>query len=86
MPIISVFFGIVVRMFYREHEPGHFHIEYQSQRATFDFDGEILAGELRSGTAKRLIRDWALHHRIELETNWRRMKAGEPMERIPPLE
>ena len=86
MPIISVFFGIVVRMFYREHEPAHFHIEYQSQRATFDFDGEILAGEIRSGTARRLIRDWALQHRVELETNWQRMKAGQPMERIPPLE
>jgi hypothetical protein len=86
MPIISVFFGIVVRMFYREHEPAHFHVEYQSQRATFNFDGEVLAGELRSSTARRLIRDWALQHRAELEANWQRMKAGEPMDRIPPLE
>ena len=45
MPIISVFFGIVVRMFYREHEPAHFHVEFQGQQATFDFDGEVLAGE-----------------------------------------
>lgn len=86
MPIISVFFGIVVRMFYREHEPAHFHVEYQGQRATFDFDGEVLAGEIRSGTAKRLIRDWALQHRADLEVNWQRMKDGQPMERIPPLE
>jgi hypothetical protein len=86
MPIISVFFGIVVRMFYREHEPAHFHVEYQGQRATFKFDGEVLAGELRSSTARRLIRDWALQHRAELEANWQRMKAGEPMDRIPPLE
>ena len=86
MPIISTFFGIVVRMFYKEHEPAHFHAEYQGQQGTFGFDGEILAGEIRSGTARRLIRDWAVQHRGELEWNWGRMKAGEALERIPPLE
>jgi hypothetical protein len=86
MPIISIFFGIVVRMFYREHDPAHFHAEHQGQQATFSFDGEILSGEIRSGTAKRLIRDWALGHRAELEANWQRMKEGQPMDRIPPLE
>jgi hypothetical protein len=59
VPIISTFFGIVIRMFYQEHEPGHFHAEYQGQQATFLFTGDILAGEIRSGTARRLIRDWA---------------------------
>lgn len=86
MPVISTFFGIVIRMFYKEHEPAHFHAEYQGQHATFTFAGEILAGEIRSGTACRLIRDWALQHRAELKANWGRMKAGEPLERISPLE
>lgn len=86
MPIISAFFGILIRMYYQEHEPPHFHAEYQGQFAKFGFDGEIIAGDIRSGTARRLIRDWALQHRIELEANWARMKAGQPLERIPPLE
>ena len=86
MPIISTFFGILIRMYYQDHEPAHFHAEYQGQQAKFDFDGEILAGEIRSGTARRLIRDWAMQHRAELEANWGRMKAGKPLERIPPLE
>lgn len=86
MPIISTFFGIVIRMFYQEHEPPHFHAEYQGQQAKFDFHGEILAGEMRSGTARRLIREWASQHAPELEANWTRMKAGKPLERIPPLE
>ncbi len=42
MPIISMFFGIVIRMFYNEHEPAHFHAEYQGQRGKFDLDGEII--------------------------------------------
>ena len=86
MPIISTFFGIVIRMFYQEHEPGHFHAEYQGQQATFLFSGDILAGEIRSGTARRLIREWAAEHRGELEANWARMKAGQALARIGPLE
>ena len=86
MPVISVFFGIVIRMFYREHGAAHFHAEYQGQQATFTFDGEVLAGILGSRTARRLIKEWATTHRPELEANWNRLKAGEPLERIAPLE
>ena len=70
MPVISTFFGIVIRMFYREHGVPHFHADYQGQQATFTMDGEILAGFLRSRTAPRLIKEWALAHRAELEANW----------------
>lgn len=54
VPIISTFFGIVIRMYYQEHEPAHFHAEYQGQQATFLVTGEILVGAIRSGTARRL--------------------------------
>ena len=86
MPVISTFFGIVIRMFYREHGVAHFHAEFQGQQATFTFDGEILAGSLPSRTAQRLIREWSLAHRQELDANWGRMKSGEPLERIAPLD
>jgi len=67
VPVISIFFGIVIRMFYREHGAAHFHAEYQGQQATFTFDGQMLAGMIRSRTALRLIREWALLHSEELE-------------------
>jgi hypothetical protein len=86
MPVVSIFFGIVIRMFYREHGVAHFHAEHQGQQATFTFDGELLAGTLRSRTARRLIREWAMAHRAELDANWDRIKAGEPLERIAPLD
>jgi Domain of unknown function (DUF4160) len=86
VPIISFFFGIVIRMFYKEHEPAHFHGEHQGQQAKFDFDGKLVAGELRSKTALRLIRQWTVLHRAELEANWTRMKAGRPLDKIPPLD
>ena len=37
-------------------------------------------------TAVRLIKEWATAHRPELEANWNRLKAGEPLERIAPLD
>ncbi len=86
MPIISTFFGIVIRMFYREHEPPHFHAEHQGQQAKYSFDGEIIAGYIGSRTARALIGRWAVSHRRELETNWEKMKAGRALDRIEPLE
>jgi hypothetical protein len=67
-------------------EANHCKAEYQGQQATFTFDGEPLAGTLRSGTAPRLIREWALAHRVELDANWNRVKGGQPLERIAPLD
>lgn len=86
VPIVSTFFGIVIRMFYREHGIAHFHAEYQGEQATFTVDGEILAGELTSRTARRLIKEWAITHQPELQANWERSKQGAALERIPPLE
>jgi hypothetical protein len=81
-----MFFGIVVRMFYKEHEPPHFHAEYQGQQAKFSFDGELMVGNIQSKTALRLVREWAGLHGNELAANWERMKAGQALERIEPLE
>jgi len=86
MPIISTFFGIVIRMFYREHEPPHFHADYQGQQGKFNFDGKTIAGEISSKTARRLIKQWASVHRDKLEANWKKMKDGRTLEKIAPLE
>ena len=85
MPVLSTFFGIVIRMFYRDHGPPHFHAEYQGQQATFTFDGEVVAGGL-SRAAQRLVKEWCPAHRDDLGANWRRMTASEPLERIAPLD
>jgi hypothetical protein len=75
VPVISVFFGIVIRMYYREHGPPHFHAEHQGQHATFDFSGVIAAGDLQSRTARGLIRNWAILSQSALEKNWVAMKV-----------
>ena len=85
MPIISAFYGIVIRMFYEEHEPAHFHAEHAGQQAKVDFDGLIIGGEIRSRKARERIRVWARQHRGELEANWEKMKDGRPLDSIEPL-
>lgn len=85
MPVISTFFGIIIRMFYREHEPAHFHAEHAGQQATFDLTGGQLAGRITSRRARRRIQVWAQQHEPELRANWERMTAGQPLESIAPL-
>jgi len=70
MPEISRFFGIVIRMFYNDHQPAHFHAiygEYEAliEIATFD----ILRGFLPP-RALALVREWATLHQIELAEDW----------------
>ena len=86
MPVISMFFGIVIRMYYREHEPEHFHAEYAGRWAVFDLAGTMTRGSLGSRRAQRLVRLWALRNSARLLANWRRAAAGEAILPIPPLE
>ncbi len=71
-------------MYYEDHDPAHVHAEYQGQRAKFDLDGGLIAGSIRSATARR-IAAWAKLHREALESNWRSIRAGRPLDRIEPL-
>lgn len=79
MPIISVFFGIIIRMYHDDHRPPHFHAAYQGLEAFVRiFDGEILVGALPKKAA-RIVRQWALDHQAEQMANWERGEALEPM-------
>lgn len=83
MPIISRFFGIIIRMFFGDHAPPHFHAEYQGYKAFVRIeDGQIDEGYLPS-KAEWLVREWALDHREELMANWRRAVDFQPVELIP---
>lgn len=72
-------------MFYNEHSPPHFHAEYQGQRGVFGFDGEMTKGNLKSKTAKRLIKEWALLHEDELHLNWKNAAQGKQINKLEPL-
>lgn len=59
MPTISLFFGILIRMHYRDHQPPHFHALYQGHEALVSIEtGEVLQGRLPR-TAARLVQEWS---------------------------
>lgn len=86
MPIISRFFGIVIRMFFDDHNPPHIHVEYQSGKAVIDFNGNVLKGDLGSKTALKLVREWVDLHEEELLIDWDAAVRKEPLNEIPPLD
>ena len=82
MPTISLFYGIAIQMFYNDHAPPHLHARYGRAKALVRLsDGEIISGELPP-TAARMVREWTLARRAELEENWRRARAHEELEKV----
>ena len=86
MPEICRFFGIIIRMFFEDHEPSHIHVEYQGQKAVFDLRGNIIKGELNSRTAIKLVRDWIDLRNNELQEDWKLAKDGKELKKISPLD
>jgi hypothetical protein len=86
MPEISRFFGIVVQMYYADHEPPHFHVRYSGQKALIAIGTlSLLAGHL-SPRALGLVVEWAALHREELMEDWILAKAEAQLRPIDPLE
>jgi hypothetical protein len=86
VPEISRFFGIVIAMYYRDHEPPHFHAYYAEYEAVIAV--ETLAA-LRGGLPRRamaLVREWGALHKVELLADWERARAGDSPLPIAPLE
>ncbi len=83
MPIVSVFFGIIVRMWHDDHPPPHVHVEYQGFEAFVEIrTGEVAEGRLPKKAAA-IVKEWCLSHQQELITNWEHAQNLEPLERIP---
>ncbi|MDQ7825692.1 MAG: DUF4160 domain-containing protein [Candidatus Eremiobacteraeota bacterium] len=88
MPTISMFYGIIIRMYFApgEHPPPHFHVYYNDYKATVDISlCEIIEGELPKRQA-RLALAWAELHQEELMADWRLVMNGEEPFKIAPLQ
>ena len=86
MPIISAFFGLVLRMYYDEHDPPRIHVEFHGKKALLDFHGNILRGDLESRTALRLVREWVDIRQAELIEDWELAGLGKEIKKISPLD
>jgi hypothetical protein len=85
MPTISTFYGILIRMFFNDHAPPHFHAIYGEFQAVIDIQLlRVLEGELPR-RALELVLDWAETHKSELLDNWRLCAAKQRPRGIDPL-
>jgi hypothetical protein len=86
MPEISRFFGIVIAMFYDDHNPPHFHARYGKDSVAVDIQSlRILEGYIPH-RALGMVVEWASQHQDELLANWELAKKNTPPKKIVPLE
>lgn len=88
MPTISMFFGIIIRMYYapKEHNPPHIHAYYQDFKSVINIStGDLMDGELPSRQL-RLVLAWIEIHKEELIADWELCQNGEKPYSIEPLK
>ena len=85
MPEISRFYGIVIAMFYNEHNPPHFHARYGKDQVAIDIRTmEVLEGQIPP-RAFGLVMEWAAVHQKELMQGWEQARSGAVPDEINPL-
>ena len=85
MPTLSTFYGILIRMYFNDHRPPHFHARYGEFEATIDIHSlSIQQGELPR-RALDLVLEWAMIHKAELLEDWRLCSQKTPPQKIDPL-
>ena len=86
MPEISRFYGIVIRMFYDDHSPPHFHAEYGGRKAEVSIDTLRVTKGWLTPRAERMVTEWAKQHHRELQDSWQRAERRQNPGKIAPLE
>lgn len=83
MPLLSKFYGISIKMYFKqsEHNPAHVHAIYGDDAAAIDLNGEILDGYIPP-KALSMVKEWISLHKSEIEKIWKSQEFVE----IEPLE
>jgi hypothetical protein len=86
MPVISVFLGMVIRMYHADHNPPHIHVQYGEYEAVLGVvSGKILAGDLPP-KVRRLVKEWILLRKRELLKAWKQAQGHKNPSRVKPLD
>ncbi|MEI6268136.1 MAG: DUF4160 domain-containing protein [Methylococcaceae bacterium] len=86
MPEISRFFGIIIAMYFNEHNPPHFHVRYNEHKAEIGIETlSVLAGKLPP-RVMGLVMEWASIHQEELMADWELARLQATLNNIAPLE
>ncbi|HRN69506.1 MAG TPA: DUF4160 domain-containing protein [Promineifilum sp.] len=86
MPELSRFFGIIIRMYYDDHPPPHFHAIYGQYEIQVSIDPIVILNGQLPRRAISMVIEWAAIHQQELMDNWKRLEVNQTMVRIEPLD
>ncbi|MFQ5855874.1 MAG: DUF4160 domain-containing protein [Anaerolineae bacterium] len=86
MPEISRFFGIIVRMYFDEYPPPHFHAIYGEHEAQIGIDPIVVLRGSLPRRATSMVIEWAALHQRELMDDWDLLRNNQPAQKIEPLE
>lgn len=85
MPEISRFYGIIIAMFFDDHNPPHFHARYGREKVVIEISSlRVLEGRI-SPRALGLVIEWASQHQEELLNDWELAKGNQTPRKIEPL-
>lgn len=85
MPEISRFLGIIICLYYEEHNPPHFHAKYGSFEITVEIKSGIVKGSFPRRALSAVL-DWYILHKNELMIDWELALKDKPLNKIKPLE
>lgn len=85
MPEICRFYGIVIAMYHRDHDPPHFHAKYGGETGVFTIEDLRLTEGTLPARVRSLVLEWAHDHREELLQNWKLAQTGKPLFKLDPL-
>ncbi len=82
MPEIARFYGIIIKIFFGDHPPPHFHAVYGEHNAVFNIETlEVIEGDLPD-RARQLVSEWAQAYQKELKQIW----ESQEFRKLPPLQ
>ena len=85
MPEISRFLGIIISMYYDEHNPPHFHAEYGEYEIIINIESGNIKGEFPKKELRAVL-DWYDLHKEELLQDWQLAVNRKPLNKIKPLQ
>ncbi len=86
MPILSTFYGMIIRVFHNDHNPPHIHVQYAEMKAIFEIrTGKMIDGKVPPRLQK-LIKEWLALNQVEILTAWNIAQQQKIPKRVKPLE
>lgn len=85
MPEICRFYGIIISLFWRDHNPPHIHFSYGNYECTISVIERVVEGKSPAKVISK-VNEWIDAHENEILTLWEKAQKGEPLNKIEPLK